>query len=208
MKTKNEKYWDDFYKNFLFKKESSFARFVYKKIQTKKRNNKLLDVGCGNGRDTFFFFKKGFDIKGIDISKTAIRNNKKILEKNFYLKNICSRGFFLKEKFSFIYARFFLHAINSKKEKFFLQNIKKISHKKTIVFLEFRTIKDPLIKKGIKLSKYERFYTHYRRFINPNEFVSKISDEGFRVLNSSSSYNYANFKLERPHICRLVIKII
>ena len=55
MKTKNEKYWDDFYKNFLVKKESSFARFVYKKIQTKKRN-KLLDVGCGNGRDTFFFF--------------------------------------------------------------------------------------------------------------------------------------------------------
>jgi ubiquinone/menaquinone biosynthesis C-methylase UbiE len=207
MKIKNENYWDDFYKNFLVNKESPFARFVYKKIQTKKRN-KLLDVGCGNGRDTFFFLKKGFDAKGIDISKTAIRNNKKSLKKNFYLKNICSKSFFLKEKFSIIYARFFLHAINSKKEIFFLKNIKKISHKKAIVFLEFRTIKDPLIKKGIKLSKYERFHTHYRRFINPKEFISKISDEGFKVLNISLSYNYANFKLERPHICRLVMKII
>jgi len=124
------------------------------------------------------------------------------------LKDICSRRFFLKEKFSIIYARFFLHAIESKKENFFLKNIKKISHKKTIVFLEFRTIKDPLIKKGIKLSKYERFYTHYRRFINPKEFLSKISEEGFKVLNISSSYNYARFNLERPHICRLVIKAI
>jgi len=207
MKITNKKYWDDFYKIFLVKEESSFARFVYKKIQNKKIN-KLLDVGCGNGRDTFFFFKKGFDVKGIDISKTAIRNNKKILKRNFYLKNICSRNFFLKEKFSIIYARFFLHAINSKKENIFLKNIKKISCKKTIVFLEFRTIKDPLIKKGIKLSKYERFHTHYRRFINTKEFVSKISNEGFRVLYLSSSYNYARFKVERPHICRLVMKAI
>ena len=50
---------------------------------------------------------------GIDISKTAIRNNKKIKKKFFYLKDICSKRFFLKEKFSIIYARFFLHAINS-----------------------------------------------------------------------------------------------
>lgn len=124
------------------------------------------------------------------------------------MKDICSRRFFLKEKFFIIYARFFLHAIESKKENFFLKNIKKISHKKTIVFLEFRTFKDPLIKKGIKLSKYERFYTHYRRFINPKEFLIKISEEGFRVLNISSSYNYARFNLERPHICRLAIKVI
>jgi ubiquinone/menaquinone biosynthesis C-methylase UbiE len=206
VKIKNKNYWNNFYKNFLINKESSFARFVYKKI--KKKANKLLDVGCGNGRDTFFFLKKGLDIRGIDISKTAIRNNKKIKKKIFYLKDICSRRFFLKEKFSIIYARFFLHAIDSKKENFFLKNIKKISYKKTIVFLEFRTIKDPLIKKGIKLSKYERFYTHYRRFINPKEFLSKISEEGFRVLNISSSYNYARFNLERPHICRLIIKAI
>jgi ubiquinone/menaquinone biosynthesis C-methylase UbiE len=207
MKITNKKYWDDFYKSFFVKKESPFARFVYKKIQ-KKKIDKLLDVGCGNGRDTFFFCKKGFDIKGIDISKTAIRNNKRIEKKNFYLKNICSKDFFLKEKFSIIYARFFLHAINSKKENFFLKNIKKISYKKTIIFLEFRTIKDPLIKKGIKLSKYERFHTHYRRFINTKEFVSKISDEGFRVLYISSSYNYAKFKFEKPHICRLVMQVI
>lgn len=57
MKITNKKYWDDFYKIFLVKEESSFARFVYKKIQNKKIN-KLLDVGCGNGRDTFFFLKK------------------------------------------------------------------------------------------------------------------------------------------------------
>jgi cyclopropane fatty-acyl-phospholipid synthase-like methyltransferase len=204
---KNNNYWNNFYKSFLVRKESSFARFVYKKIKTKK-NSKILDVGCGNGRDTFFFLKKGFDVKGIDISETAIINNKKILSKNFFLKDLCSKKCYFNEKFNIIYARFFLHAINTKKEKFFFKNIKKIFYKNTIIFLEFRTIKDPLIKKGEKLSKYERFYTHYRRFIDTKELVKKITGEGFKILHISSSYNYARFNNERPHICRLLIQII
>lgn len=84
-----------------------------------------------------FFLKKRFNTKEIDICKTAIRNNKKISKKNFLLKSICSSGFFLKEKFSVVYARFFLHAINSTNEIFFLKNIKKISDKKTIICTTF-----------------------------------------------------------------------
>jgi len=36
MKIKNEKYWDDFYKNFLVKKESPFPDLFIKKFKQKK----------------------------------------------------------------------------------------------------------------------------------------------------------------------------
>lgn len=119
---KNKNYWNNFYRNFLVKKETSFARFVFKKIRYKK-NFKILDIACGNGRDTFFFLKKGFRAKGLDISKIAIENNKKIFRKNFFLKDICSKKFNIKEKYHFIYSRFFLHTINEEDENIFFLKI-------------------------------------------------------------------------------------
>ena len=47
-------YWNSFYKRAsTVGKPSDFSRFVLKKI--KKTPGFLLDVGCGNERDTFFF---------------------------------------------------------------------------------------------------------------------------------------------------------
>ena len=126
---KNNLYWNSFYKTFKVKKESSFARFFYKKIKTRKKEVRILDVGCGNARDTFFFLNKGLNVIGIDISKTAIKNNKKIYNNTFFLKNLCSKKINFKKKFNIIYARFFLHAISSKEESIFLKNIKNISKK-------------------------------------------------------------------------------
>ncbi len=38
---------------------------------------KLLDLGCGRGRNSFFFARKGFDVVGVDISDVAIASAKK-----------------------------------------------------------------------------------------------------------------------------------
>ena len=48
-------YWDNFYikKNKI--KESSFARFVLNKVRKGRMKKSLIDIGCGNGRDSIFF---------------------------------------------------------------------------------------------------------------------------------------------------------
>ena len=33
----------------------------------------LIDIGCGNGRDSIFFSKNNFHVTGIDISQKAIK---------------------------------------------------------------------------------------------------------------------------------------
>ena len=56
--------------------------FIYQNKE-KKRNIKILELGCGTGNNVIFFSEIGFDVYGIDMSKTAIDYCKKRLkEKN------------------------------------------------------------------------------------------------------------------------------
>ena len=62
-------YWDTYYKNNKKIKESSFARFVIKKID---KNSKIIDIGCGNGRDSFFFSKNDLKVTYLKTLKRGI----------------------------------------------------------------------------------------------------------------------------------------
>jgi SAM-dependent methyltransferase len=42
---------------------------------------RILDVGCGAGRHTFYFAGKGFEVYGFDEDEDAIENSKRILRK-------------------------------------------------------------------------------------------------------------------------------
>lgn len=202
-----KKHWDLFYKKFNLKKNSSFALFVKKRISLSK-NLKLLDIACGNARDTFFFNSIGLDSEGLDFCPTIIKKNRiKFPHINFFKKNICSSNFRLIKKYDILYARFFLHAITDKDEFFFFKNCKKILKKKSIFFLEFRTDKDPLLKKGRFISKNERIFGHYRRFINITDFKKKIDKFGFKIFFLQTSFSYAKYKNQKPHIARVVLKI-
>jgi len=203
MKLKRNPYWNKFYSKFSFSKESNFAKFCIKFF---KKNSCLLDVGCGNGRDTFFFIKNGIKCKGIDISKTAIKNNSKRLKNTFEVKDACSNQSKNQKKYDYIYCRFFLHTINQKSEKNFLRNVKKIMNKKSRLFLEFRTIKDPMMNNGKKISYNEVISDHYRRFIDVEHFMKISQENGFKIDFKASSYNFAKFKTERPHICRMILR--
>ena len=72
----NEKFWNKFYKKRLIHdKPSNFALFILKFL--KKKNTKIVDVGCGNGRDIFYFKKNKIDFFGLELSKSA-----KVLKKS------------------------------------------------------------------------------------------------------------------------------
>ena len=78
--------------------------------------------------------------------------------------------------------------------------------KKGKVALEFRTIKDPLMRKGKKISYNERIHTHYRRFIDTKFFKEKIIKNNFKIIYSKESFNFAKFSKERPHIARIIFQ--
>jgi 2-polyprenyl-3-methyl-5-hydroxy-6-metoxy-1,4-benzoquinol methylase len=87
MTTMNE-IWDKVYSNdsaFFGEDPSDFAQMCYRDFN-KYHVKKLLELGCGQGRDTIFFTSKGLDVYAIDSSKVAIENiNQKTREKNISL---------------------------------------------------------------------------------------------------------------------------
>ncbi len=114
-------YWKEFYKKPHISTPTDFAKFVIKRLP----KGTLIDVGSGNGRDTKFFKKNGFDAVGYD---TAF--DKTI--PNFSAYDI-------------VYSRFFLHVIPTKKVR------KLISQTKGYFVAEARIVGDePVLYKNHK----------------------------------------------------------
>ena len=68
-------FWNYFYKKKnSVSSASNFAKFCIKNYIIK--NSKLLEIGCGNGRDAFYFCKKSIFVTALDKSKEVIQLNK------------------------------------------------------------------------------------------------------------------------------------
>lgn len=76
---------------------------------------RLLDVGCGEGRDAVFFAKNGYVVTGFDISGSGIEKTKRLAG----LHNVCVNtiradinDFRLEDEFDVIYSSGVMHYIN------------------------------------------------------------------------------------------------
>ncbi|EEO25453.1 adenylyl-sulfate kinase [Helicobacter winghamensis] len=62
--TSDKGYWHQFYANHMqIGQESYFAKFCMKYF---KSGQSLIELGCGNGRDSLYFAKNGLDVLGVD----------------------------------------------------------------------------------------------------------------------------------------------
>ncbi len=173
----NKQYWEKFYKKNKKMKQSSFAEYVLPMIK-----GRLFDLGCGNGRDTYFFLKKGIEVIGIDDSF----NGERIVK--------CSISDFIKEIPSVenVYTRFVWHAINRKDQ------LKILKWTKKFLFIEARTIED----------KPKIYKNHKRNLVNVTQLVSDLKKNSFQIIALEEGRGYSKFKNEDPFLVRIIaIKI-
>ena len=203
-------YWETYYgKNSKFK-ESTFAKFVISKIKNKGKYKNLIDIGCGNGRDSIFFNKKKLNVLGIDISKSVIKKNSLYSNSKLRFKNFDVEKDTMTKKFDLIYSRFFIHAIDENAENNLLKLIKKIKKKGTLIFLEFRNHKDRIftikkLKKHNEIVEFEK--GHYRRIIDPIKFTEKfIKNLRCKIIYRKSSKNLSIVKKDNPNLTRIIFK--
>ncbi|MGV8171607.1 MAG: class I SAM-dependent methyltransferase [Candidatus Woesearchaeota archaeon] len=183
-----EKSWEE-EKHQAYKKENideSIVRFN-SFLKSKKINGKLLDVGCGNGKNTIFFEQKGFDAIGIDFAKSAISICKENAKRNrvsseFLVADILE--FKSEEDFDIIIDCGCLHHIRkqywSKYHKMLLKNLGLNGYYYLHGICDCeenkRLPKHPKNRKWIVNKN-----GHYTRFISENE-IEKEFGKNFNIL--------------------------
>lgn len=192
-------HWENYYKKHIDAFEpSSFAKFVLKYIN---KNETLLDIGCGNGRDSIFFANKKINAIGIDQCVKEIE----YLKRKYVLKNLK----FLTDDFTNLKKK--LPKINHLYSRFSLHSVDDISENKIIewasknidgyFFIETRSDKD-LSKKA----------NHYRRLININSLLQKLTKNNFKIVYVKLSKNFSRYKqkynVEGNEKNPLVIRIV
>lgn len=202
-------FWNNHYEHtYEVTPPSLFAIHTLESL-TGALNLRLLDYGCGNGRDSIFF-SKYFEVLGVDLSEIVINQNTiigkqlgsaakfSVLEKNKNLTNLI-------ESFDpdVFYARFLLHAITLEHENQMLSSLADALRIGAIVCFECRTTKDPLMQKGIKVSEFERIYGHYRRFIVPDELRSRLISLGFQINSFEESNEFSPTLTDKPYLLRV-----
>jgi len=70
----NKKIWDRVYQEWkgdAFKMDENTPRIF--RLFKRRKIRRILDLGCGAGRHTIFFSKKGFELYGIDVSSEGVK---------------------------------------------------------------------------------------------------------------------------------------
>jgi SAM-dependent methyltransferase len=175
----NKKYWEKFYKTFNVKKPTSFASFCLYYLKEKKA---ILDIGCGNGRDSYFFAKNGVYVTGVDFAVLPKNKGNAIFIKN----NFKAIDFQSKP----VYARFFIHAIS------YVEMLDLFARCHDLVMLEFRNKGDEPIL----------YRDHERHLIDGLEVMEILKSMQFEILHFQLSRGLAVYKKEDPYICRIIAK--
>ena len=201
----NEQYWNNFYSNVndLPLAPSDFAVYFLRFLQTlteKKSYKNILSIGCGNGRDAYFFSSNGYEVTGIDSFSKVETNKFQFRQKNIFDYEINELN-----AFDVCYLRFLIHTLSEQEcDQLFARLA--LLPPETLIAIETRSTTNITTEE-----KLETFFKspigdqHFRMLYSKNYMDKKISDK-FIILESSDSADVAKFKSENPFCLRYIIQ--
>lgn len=202
-----KQHWEDYYASGRAPVEPSpFARDVSGQLA---ENSLLLEVGCGNGRDASLFAALGHRVSAVDTAQAAIDLCLK-RDRDSAIRYTCGPARALigerERPFDVVYSRFCIHVMTRKEETEFLETASKVLSSSGRMFIECRSIGDPLALQGEVLSPTERLCGHYHRFIILDELEESLDLAGFEILEAIESKGLARRGDEDPVVIRIVAR--
>lgn len=197
MITENQ-YWDEVYSaNKLDHQPSSFAQYVEEKYLGKGMS--LLELGCGNGRDSLFFAQKEKEVLALDLSSKTIENLSSLDIKNIEFLN---QDFSNLTKFSgldYVYSRFTMHSVDEETEEKVFSQLPQVLKVGGLFLMEARSTKDEQLEKTFGEG-------HFRRYLDFAATVEKLENLNFQILEKKESQGLSPYQKEDPFLIRLVAR--
>ena len=152
------------------------------------RGNKLLDVGCGTGRDCNYYHSKGYDVTGVDLSEKMIELCKKNYPGiSFFNMNMKSLSF-EDNLFDGLHCWSVIQHIKKENVKDVILEFNRVLKSEGILFISTREGSF----EGYDNTMYDspRWFTYYEK-----PFFSNVLEEsGFKILSIEDA-----FKEEKGH---------
>ena len=174
----NIDFWKAFDKTKVTKEHSMFAEFC---LPYMKKGEKLLDVCCGNFRDTYFFADKGMIMDAFDHEDFNLEDKK--------------LNFDLIEKFDHVYCRFILHVIPEHLEDYVLINAHNVLKEGGLFYIEARSNKGEVPVNN-----------HYRRLIDIDELRNKLIRLNFEIVFETETNGLSVYNNEDPILIRFIVR--
>jgi cyclopropane fatty-acyl-phospholipid synthase-like methyltransferase len=196
-------YWNDYYATRAATNRplpSQFAAFAAGELPGLTR---VVELGCGNGRDSIFFASYGHDVTGVDGSESAVAAASATAEANGVTANFLVSSIddpALPERLGsatgplMVYARFFVHAITDREEQDFLTLAAGLTSPGDLLAVEYRTVRD---QTGAKVTG-----AHYRRFVAPATFQARALSNGFEVTYATEGFGFAKYRQDDAYCAR------
>jgi SAM-dependent methyltransferase len=221
-------YWENFYAHQGQMRPSTFAEFVLPRLQAPRPGLigrllgrqpapvRVIEFGCGNGRDALHFARHGHPVLGVDAAHAAVdaaaRHARAAgLEHAHFqvldLRDAAALDALLAAEAQaagdaelLVYCRFFLHAIPEGLQQRLLDALCRQLGRGFRFAAEFRTDRDQALKKSFGT-------THYRRFIDADALVAALErGRGAQREHFETGFGLSVYAGEDPHLCRMLLR--
>lgn len=189
-------YWSSYYENrncTSDQEPSKFARFVRSMLRDNIAT--ILEVGSGSGRDAYFL-GKSFRVHAVDLACKPTDTPTVTFQQGSMMD--------LTGTHDLLYSRFSLHSVPEDVEDAVLDFAKRQC---TYVAIEARSTNDALADAQVT-NRAETSYAaaHYRRYMDLDTMVGKLTSRGFEILYAEESDLFAPYKDDNPVCVRIIAK--
>ena len=195
-------YWNNYYKEQVHTMlPTDFAVTISELIDP---NRLILDLGCGNGRDSIYFNSLGHTVVALDSSIEALNKVREhSQEKIITVLSDFSKLDLNYSIFDIVYSRFSLHSMDSISYLNAIKNAYKSLKNDGLFFIEVRSTKDELFEQGLQITDKIYKTDHSRRFFDLHDLTEDLKDLGFIVYYSQQSRGWAVFGDDDPEVIRV-----
>lgn len=164
----------------------------------------MIELGCGNGRDSLYFASEGLQVHGIDQCDNAIEQlNSLGTNAHFSADDFTQLSADLKS--NHVYSRFTLHSVDKESAD---NTIKWAAEAIDGGYLaiEVRSVKDELFGQGTEVGVDTWKTDHSRRFVRKEDLLDIIRNNNMEIVFEQESKGLAIYKTEDPVVIRVVAK--
>ncbi|MBI5002982.1 class I SAM-dependent methyltransferase [Candidatus Woesearchaeota archaeon] len=182
---------DQYWKKRTERKEkrdpTEFAKQCIEFLKDKSRKT-VLDLGCGDGRDSIFFAKRGYEVTATDVSPVALEIlNKKINEEKITNIQVIEQDLqnlqFPESSFDIIYTHLSLHYFLDEQTEQIFKMLHKMLTRGGFLFIKCKSTEDEEFGKGKEVEKnvFVTEENYVRHFFDEEYMKQKLSN--FQIIN-------------------------